>query len=336
MNKDKSPFFISVVVPIEKFEISAREKLLSIQESLDKSYWDYEILLVASRSVYKKYSSELNSFLDTVPATRYIQLSSNLSREVSLECGAENSIGDFVVLFELDTDPISIIKEGVEKCAQGTDVLVGTSRFENSPLYGLGRRLVKFLLNLSEYKLPKDATDFRVLSRRAVNAVFSSGKRSQDFFMRIQNSGFEWKSFPYKSERIVRKTFSQGLKKTLDLMVFNSLNPLRAISLLGLLGSLFACIFALYSLVIQFFKSNVVEGWTSIVLLLSFFFLLQFVILSFISQYLARLLRDLNRESDYAVVFEKNSRVMVNRDRINVLEEEESKETNLVQTGRNK
>ena len=119
-------------------------------------------------------------------------------------------------------------------------------------------------------------------------------------------------------------------------MVFKSLNTLRAISLIFILGSLFDCIFALYSLVIQFFKSNVVEGWTSIVLLLSFFFLLQFVILSFISQYLARLLRDLNRESDYAVVFEKNSRVMVNRDRINVLEEEESKETNLVQTGRNK
>ncbi len=58
--------------------------------------------------------------------------------------------------------------------------------------------------------------------------------------------------------------------------------------------------------------------------------------LSFISQYITRLLRDINRKSDYAVVFEKNSKVMVNRDRINVLEEEESPDKNFVQTGRNK
>lgn len=336
MDINKSPFFVSVIAPIEKFEDSIKPKLLQLQDELNRNYWDYEIILVGSQEIYKNNLKELTFFLDKVPSIRYIQLASKLSKEAKFECGAENSIGDFVVLFDLETDPVSLIKAGVEKSSNGTDVLIGISRFDTTILYGLGRKLVKFLLHFSDYQLPKDATDFRVLSRRAVNATFSAGKQSQDFFMRIQNTGFDWKPISYKLEKGLRKNLNQGVRKTLDLMVFNSLKPLYAIAILGLLGSFFAFIFALYSLAIQFLKSSVVEGWTSIVLLISFFSLLQFLMLSFISQYLARLLRELNRESDYAVIFEKNSRVMVNRDRINVLEEEELEQNNLVQTGRNR
>ena len=50
-----------------------------------------------------------------------------------------------------------------------------------------------------------------------------------------------------------------------------------------------------------------------------------------------RLLTEHGRQNDYSVVFEKNSSVMVNQDRINVLESSTSnKDINLVQTGRNK
>lgn len=336
MSKDKSPFFISVVIPINKFETAEVEKLSQIQNDLDCCYWDYEVILVASQGVYKKNQVAFDAFLETIPSVRYIQLSSDLPKEVLFECGSENSIGDFVVLFDLETDPLDLIKKGVAQSSKGTDVIVGISNFENSFIYGIGRKLAKFLLRLSEYNLPKNASEFRVLSRRAVNATFSSGSQNQGFFMRIQNVGFDWKPIKYSSQSKVKKTVNQGFKKTLDLMVFNSLKPLRVISLLGFTGSLLACVFALYSIVIQFVKSEVVEGWSSTFLLISFFFLLQFLMLSFISEYLARFLRDLNRDSDYAVVFEKNSRVMVNRDRINVLEEEEVKEPNMVQTGRNK
>ena len=336
MKKDKSLFLISVVIPIEEFENSDRKKLIKIQKELDQNYWDYEIVLVARQGAYKKYLKEINLLLEQVPSIRFIQLSTGLSREAMLECGAENSIGDFVVLFDLVSDPIANIRGGVEECAKGTDILIGTSDYDNSFSYSLGRRLVTSLLRWSDYYLPKDATDFRVLSRRAINATFSLSNQTQDFFMRIQNSGFEWKVLNYASTHKKRKSFYQGVKKTFDLMVFNSLNPLKAISLLGLFGSLTAFFVSLYSLAIQLFKNDIVEGWTSTVLLISFFFLLQFLMLSFISQYITRLLRDINRKSDYAVVFEKNSKVMVNRDRINVLEEEESPDKNFVQTGRNK
>ena len=64
--------------------------------------------------------------------------------------------------------------------------------------------------------------------------------------------------------------------------------------------------------------------------------MIQFVILAFISEYLVRLLEEQDGKASYSIVFEKNSLIMINQDRINVYEESTSDDANLVQTGRNK
>ena len=63
--------------------------------------------------------------------------------------------------------------------------------------------------------------------------------------------------------------------------------------------------------------------------------MMQFIMMAFFGEYLGRLLDDRSEQADYSVVFEKNSAVMVNQDRVNVLSDSLSAEENLVQTGRN-
>lgn len=336
MKAEKSPYFVSVVLALSTIEVLDYKKILELQAKLDHDYWDYEILIVHAQERQSNQSQEVNKILKNIPSVRFIQLSGNVPEDVLFECGAENSIGDFVVLFEYGVDPVEIIALAISKCAAGSDIIVGISNYDNSWIYRGCRRIGNFALAISDYNLPKNSTNFRVLSRRAVNSVFSSGKQSQKFFMRIQSGGFEWTTFPYRSIQPLRKKLVPSLKKTLNLVVFNSLKPLRLVSLFGFLGSLSAFGFAAYSFLVQLVKKDVVEGWTSTVLILSFFFFIQFVMLSFICEYLARLLSEQNRESPYSVLYEKNSSVMVNRDRLNVFEEGESREVNQVQTGRNK
>ena len=127
-----------------------------------------------------------------------------------------------------------------------------------------------------------------------------------------------------------------AIKKTLRLMVFNSTSPLRIMSFLGLAGSSLACIFSFYSIVLNLFRNDVVEGWTSTVFFMSMFASMQFIILSFIAEYLNRILVEHANANGYSIVFEKNSRVMINLDRINVLEQSTSQTDNLVQTGRDR
>ena len=63
---------------------------------------------------------------------------------------------------------------------------------------------------------------------------------------------------------------------------------------------------------------------------------IQFIILSFISEYLNRILEEQSNKTSYSIIFEKNSSVMIDLDRINVLELSTSPCENKVQTGRNK
>ena len=60
------------------------------------------------------------------------------------------------------------------------------------------------------------------------------------------------------------------------------------------------------------------------------------MILAFITEYLGRILLEQSNATGYSIVYEKNSSVMVNLDRINVLENSENTKTNLVQTGRDR
>lgn len=334
MEKNKSSFFVSVVVPLEDFETTYLNIFENIQSELDSLFWDYEILVCASRKIYPTIAGPLKLLLNRVPSIRYLQTAEELSYETLAACGAENSIGDFVVILDLKRDPLELINEGVKQCAEGADIVIGRSQVATTFLYRIGRPMARYLLKLSEYSLPRGATRFRTLSRRAVNSIFSSGFSSQSFLMKVQNCGYPSKVLDYRSLRKGKKEFPEAFHKLLRLMVFNSLRPLRFVSLIGLFGSVLACFFALYSLIVQFVRADVVEGWTSIFLLISICALLQFTMLTFISEYLGRMLRELNRDKDYSLIYEKNSYVMVNRDRINVLQDSSEELNNKVQTGR--
>lgn len=334
-NKDES--FISVITVINRFTADSLSRLSEIQSSLDLNFSDYEIILVVQKSMQNVLSNKLLQILKDVPCIRYLQLSSDVNSDVIWSAGTENAIGDFIICFDLFNDPVSLIKDSVALCRQGNDVVVGTSKQKHSLMYNIIRPLTGWLLKLIDYHLPKNSTSFRCLSRRALNSILDTGRFYQQFFMQIQKSGYNHTVLEYTSlNKTNTRTVTEAIKKTLRLMVFNSTSPLRIMSFLGLAGSSLACIFSFYSIVLNLFRNDVVEGWTSTVFFMSMFASMQFVILSFIAEYLNRILVEQTNANGYSIVFEKNSQVMINLDRINVLEQSTSQTDNLVQTGRDR
>ena len=195
--------------------------------------------------------------------------------------------------------------------------------------------VAQLLLRLADYRLPRNASHFRCLSRRAANAVTQSGKAHQLFCMRIQKTGYGFKTLEYESLCSKGRGFWHALKKLVKLLVFNSQLPLHLVSGLSFAASLVAFLFAVYAVLIKLFLYGVVDGWTSTFLAISLFAMLQFLILGFIGEYLARMLDEQSRQSSYSTVFEKNSLTMVDADRINVMESSTETEPNKVQTARN-
>ena len=334
MMNSKSQSFVSVITIANEFTLNKLDRLADIQKELSSKYTDYEILVIAMRNVQGAIT-HCEDQIRQIPCIRILQLSSNVTTSVAMSCGLENAIGDFMVFFDLTTDPVELIEKAVVSCKSGTDVIVGTSKVKQSFVYSLFRPLAKYLLKLCDYHLPNNSTSFRCLSRRAANAVMSTGKFHHQFLMRIQKTGYEFKELNYEVIESKEKTFREGFYELLRLMVFNSSRPLRLMSILAFLGSFTALFFAIFALIINIVKNDVVPGWTSTLVIISLFSVIQFIILAFISEYLSRLLEEQSNSQSYAVVFEKNSKVMVDLDRLNVLDEADSNDENKVQTGRN-
>ncbi len=335
----KSEHFVSVVLSVDQGITGLVEKIKPIQCELERLYSDYEIVIMAQGPLATMNSGdETDKILQQIPSVRYIQLAGNLHNDIALAAGLENAIGDFVVLFDLHSDPITVIEGVVDMCKSGMDVVVGVAKQPESPAYNLFRSISDKILQSIDYHLPRQSTSLRCLSRRAVNSVTSTGRYHHQFFLRIQKTGYPSGSYLYELQPVhtIEKSFWIGLQQLVRLMVFNSSRPLRWMSGLGMIGSFAAFIFAIYSVLVNVVNGHVVEGWTTTVLFMSLLFMLQFIMLAFFGEYLGRLLDDRSEQIDYSIVFEKNSTVMVNQDRVNVLSDSLVSYSNKVQTGRNR
>jgi hypothetical protein len=335
----KDDIFVSVAVVISPPLSDHESKLHGIQQYLDSSYTDYEIVIVGQGGT-TTFSRKDESVLQSVPCLRYIQLTARVEEDVAWAAALENAIGDFVVMFDPEADPVHVIQDTVVKCKSGFDVVVGVAMQPGTKAYRIFRSVSKRILSLVDYSLPRDATHLRCLSRRAVNSVTRTGRFYHQLSMRIQKTGFPQAAYNYRLmpdfHRVSSHSLFAGVRSLLRLMVFNSLRPLRWMSGLGLLGSLCAFIFSLYSLLIHLVKSRVIEGWTTTILFMSTLFMIQFIMMAFFGEYIGRLLDEHSERADYSVVFEKNSSLMVNSSRINVFKDSMGSGKNYVQTGRDR
>ncbi|WFU84471.1 hypothetical protein QA645_17565 [Bradyrhizobium sp. CIAT3101] len=330
----KSDAFVSVIIIVERPDDSLRSGVAAVWDELNTRYSDYELILIVQGPARRLVDARLADILATTPGLRLIQLAYAVDYEVACSAGIDNAIGDFVVIFDPIVDRLKSISDGVVACQKGTDIIIGVNSRPLPPLYGLTRSLASRLLAAIDYQIPANATGFRCVSRRAINAVIETGRFHHQFAQRLQKTGYSSEALVYETKVDVHRQRSlfRAARRFLRLLVFNSSRPLRWMSGVGLLGSFLGFSFAVYVLLVRLLKRGVVEGWTTTVLFLSVQFMLLFVILAFISEYLSRLLEEQRGTSDYAVIYEKHSPVGLGDARVNVLSQSTSTEINEVQT----
>lgn len=333
----KSNTFVSVVLIVK----NQTEKLIGyidkLSPYLDYHLNDYEIVIIDQNSK-DSLEQELPKSLATHQSIRHIRLSQEESNDVALAAGLENAIGDFVINLNIESDDIKIVLPLMECALLGNDIIVSTSNKVTSYFYKKIKIISNGLLKSIGYTLPNDSTGTFCFSRRAVNAITDSGRYYCKLHMRMANIGYTL--HPFDANKYThpnkKKNITSGITETLHHMVFNSTKPLRWMSFLGVMGSVLAMFFSIYSLLVHLINDTVASGWTTTILFMSMLFAILFTMLSFFGEYLSRLLNDRSEHKDYNVVYEKNSSVMLNENRSNVLFNSVNDEINKSQTGRNK
>ena len=324
--------FISLAVILQKDDSLADVK--SYADFLKKNYSDYEILLLSPDPV-----PEIETLLARIDKIRFLLISNAAGYEVLCAAALENAIGDISVIGNFANLTVDAIERGIARCFAGADIVIGCTDVVRPLWYRIGSSMFRAAVSrIIHYDLPKNDSGLRFVSRRAANAIIEGNRFHQNLFLQMNRCGYPRETLDYKSNEVLRKSLSVSsiFRHAVSLLILNSTKPLRFVNLLGLAASGVSFLFACYSVLIHLFKKNVVEGWTTQILFSSIQFFFLFLILSFLGEYMLRLLSNQNNNSAYNVVFEKHSSVMLDVSRLNVLNESVSDEINLTQTGRDR
>jgi len=324
----KSNCFISVVVPLRNNAVTVRPFVQEVLKVLHSHYENYELILVDDFST-DTTAEEVNKLLSEFECIRYICLSRAFGVEIAITAGLDSSIGDFVVSMELGLDPPAEIPKMVDLARSKRGIVIGV--VEKKTQYSFVVRAISpffnFLCNkLMKFYFPRNTSYFWVLSRQAVNSITKIRQKSRYFRIFVSNVGYHTILYKYAQISQVTKSKKLGVFSALSLgfsmIISNSIQPLRFVSILGIIGSAIALFSTINVVVYRLLSSQVVPGWASISCWITSLFFINFVILSVLCEYIGRVLEETKDKPLYNVMEEKHSSVSIaNETRRNVFEE---------------
>ena len=188
----------------------------------------------------------------------------------------------------------------------GVDIVeaVKTKRGLESFSDRMGALLFYFVLNKLVGVNLKGVSDFKLMSRRAVDAWQQMQERNVFFRGMTAWLGFTHVQIPFEVPQraggMTGWSFPNRLKLALTgISAFSSL-PLQFVSIVGLLFFGFSILFGLYTLVLQL-AGRSVSGFATVILLLLIIGSLLMLSLGIIGEYLARIYEEVKRRPRYVI-----------------------------------
>ncbi len=287
---------LSVVVPGLNEERSIPALIERLQPVLDGLGLDWEVIFVDDGS-----TDGTLALLRTLNARdarfKAVALSRNFGKEIAAAAGLTYVTGDGAVMMDADLQhPPELIEEFVARWNEGFDIVYGRRRDRDadSLLHRLSARVFYAAFEkLSGTVLPEGAGDFRLLDRKAVDAMNRMRER-----VRFNKGLFAWMGYrsigvpftvPPRQDGGSRWRPRQLLHFALDGLASFSTIPLRVWSYLGLLISVFAFCYAMIILVKTLLFGVDAPGFPSLIISVMFFAGVQLISLGVIGEYIGRM-----------------------------------------------
>ncbi len=287
---------ISVIVPCFNEEEGIAECHRRVAEVLSGLNTWYEIVYVNDGST-DSTASKLAAIYASDPNVTVIELSRNFGHQPAVTAGLEAAKGQVVVIIDADLqDPPEVIATMIEKWTEGYEVVYGVreSRDGESGFKLWTSNIFYRLINaLSDVEIPSHAGDFRLLDRKAVEAMKSMPERHRLLRGMCSWIGFRQCGVKYaRAARFAGATkypFRKMVNLALDGIASFSTVPLRMLALLGAASAFLALIGIIYALVVRLFTHSWVAGWTISFIGLLFLGGLQMMSIGIVGEYVGRI-----------------------------------------------
>jgi polyisoprenyl-phosphate glycosyltransferase len=286
---------LSVIVPALNEERGLRPLIERLRPVLEALGLEWEVIFVDDGSTDGTMDA-LRALNVMDPRFKAIALSRNFGKEIAMAAGLNYAAGDAAVLIDADLQhPPEVISEFVKYWSEGFDIVYGQriDREADTVAHRWGARAFYAAFHrLSGTELPRDAGDFRLLDRKAIDAL----NRMQEK-VRFTKGLYAWVGFrsrgvpfhvPLRADRISRWRPRQLLRFALDGITTFTTIPLRVWSYVGLAVSLFAFCYAMVFLIKTLIWGVDVPGYPSLIISVMFFAGVQLISLGVIGEYLGR------------------------------------------------
>jgi glycosyltransferase involved in cell wall biosynthesis len=226
-----------------------------------------------------------------------VDLSRNFGKEIALSAGLQHAGGDAVVVIDSDLqDPPELIPDMIHEWRNGYDVVYArrTGRSGETALKKSTAHLFyRLMQNVGDIKIPTDTGDFRLLSRRVVNALNSLGERH-----RFMKGLFAWVGYKQKSILYQRDPRYAGETKwsywrlwqlALEGITSFTTIPLKLSTYIGFIIALGAFSYGVYMIVATLLFGNPVAGYPSLIVIVLFIGGAQLMAIGVLGEYVGRI-----------------------------------------------
>ena len=287
---------LSVIVPVRNEDAVLVEFHRRLLAAIEDTPGGFEIIYVDDgstdgTSLILRQLRALDARIGT------IRLSRNFGKEQAMSAGLREAHGAATVVIDADLqDPPELIPAMLEEWRRGAGVVnmrrrhrAGENWLKRLTAYGFYRVMNR----LSDVPIPVDTGDFRLLSRRALDALNSLPERN-----RVMKGLFAWIGFRQRSIDYDRDPRAAGSSKWRYWTLWNlalegitgfSIAPLKVATYVGVLTALSAFAYASYVFVKTLLLGDPVPGFPTLIVVISFLGGLQLMAIGVLGEYVGRL-----------------------------------------------
>lgn len=299
---------ISVVVPVCNEEKNVAELAVAVLARLDSLNIEPELIFIDDGSSDQTLA-EIKRLALERETVFYLSLSRNFGHQNALRAGLDIATGDAVITMDGDMQhPPEILPRMIAKWRDGNDI-VCAFRLDTEETSWFKRKtsaLFYWLMNqMAGIRLEKGSADFRLLDRKAVDALISI--RESNIFYRglISWAGFRQCGIEYiPSVRMhgrSKYSFRKMFRLALDGITAFSFLPLRLAAAAGFFTAFLSFLYVLYALRIRLFTDQAVDGWMSLMAGVYFLGGVQLIFIGLCGEYIGRIFMEVKRRPHYFI-----------------------------------
>lgn len=300
---------LSIVVPCFNEEAclpTLHERLSAAARSASGD--DYEIVLVNDGSRDSTWSI-MRRLAGEDPHVVGVNLSRNHGHQLALTAGLDLCRGDLILIIDADLqDPPELLPQMLDTMRnEDADVVYGVRKsragetpFKRATAHGFYRLLSR----ATEVDIPVDTGDFRLMSRRALDALLAMPEQARFIRGMVAWIGFRQVPLAYdRDERFAGETkypLRKMIRFAFDALTGFSSAPLKLASHAGLwlsVGSLLIILYIAYA----WLSGQSIQGWTSLMLVVVILGAVQMFVLALMGEYIGRLYNEAKRRPLYIV-----------------------------------